>query len=283
MEKPINKEMDEFEEFEELDKIDNELINDISSLILENNNLKYYNEDTSSISTTSTNLSNYSTISKKEDRLKKSFLKDPKFEVLERCDDKDVLEAGIDEAGRGCLCGRVYTAAVILPETFPDNMYKHIRDSKKISKEKRKILSNYIKVNAVSYCITYSEPEEIDEINILQATMKSMHKALDGLSMVPEGLLVDGNYFKTYRLKGGMMIPFRTVEGGDNKYMNIAAASILAKVAHDEYINDILEKEPELEKYGWRKNMGYGTADHINAIKKYGICKYHRKSFGPCK
>jgi len=222
-------------------------------------------------------------LSKKDERLLKTFLKNPKFETLKLCDDQEVLEAGIDEAGRGCLCGRVYTASVILPKEFPDTIYKHIRDSKKISKDKRKFLSNYIKKHAISYCITYSEPSEIDEINILQATIKSMHKSLDGLSIVPDGILVDGNYFKIYKLKGGMIIPHKLVEGGDNKYMNIAAASILAKVAHDDYINNLLDNNPDLEKYGWRKNMGYGTSDHINAIKLYGISDFHRKSFGICK
>ena len=192
-------------------------------------------------------------------------------------------EAGIDEAGRGTLCGRVYTAAVVLPEEFPDDTYLKIKDSKKCSKKLRETLRNYIETNAIAYSVAYADLDEIDTINILQATMNAMHRAIDGLKVIPDGLAVDGSYFKTYIDKNGDFVPHTLVTGGDNKYRNIAAASILAKTYHDEHINKLLYEEPELEKYGWAKNMGYGTKAHIEAIRIHGISKYHRKSFEPCK
>jgi ribonuclease HII len=194
-------------------------------------------------------------------------------------------EAGIDEAGRGTLCGRVYTAAVVLPEEteFPDDTYLKIKDSKKCSKKLRETLRNYIETNAIAYSVAYSEVEEIDAINILQATMNAMHRALDGLKVVPEALAVDGSYFKTYIDRNGDFVPHTLVTGGDNRYRNIAAASILAKTYHDEHIRQILYDDPEMEKYGWEKNMGYGTKAHLEAIKIHGVSKYHRRSFGPCK
>lgn len=194
-------------------------------------------------------------------------------------------EVGIDEAGRGTLCGRVYTAAVILPEeeAYPDGTYLKIKDSKKCSKKLRETLRNYIETNAVAYSVAYADIEEIDTVNILQATMNAMHRAIDGLKIIPDGLAVDGSYFKTYIDRNGDFVPHTLVTGGDNKYRNIAAASILAKTYHDEHIRNLVFEEPELEKYGWEKNMGYGTKAHIEAIRIHGISKYHRKSFGPCK
>ena len=199
--------------------------------------------------------------------------------------DSDILEAGIDEAGRGCLSGRVYVGCVILPneDKFPDEKYLEIKDSKKLSRKKRTELAKYIKDNAVEYTIAWSDLEEIERKNILHATVSAMHKALDKLSNIPENILVDGNYFKVYTDRDGMIVPHQTVKSGDNLYRNIAAASILAKVEHDEHVLDLLEKNPDCEKYDWRNNMCYGTKKHLEAIKKYGISKFHRKSFGICK
>lgn len=184
------------------------------------------------------------------------------------------MEAGIDEAGRGALCGRVYAAAVILPPTYNDDTYELIKDSKKISKKNRKILKEYIENVALAYAVEYSEVEEIDDINILQATINAMHKALDKLTIQPQHIIVDGTYFHKYK-----NIEHKVIKKGDSIYRNIAAASILAKVYHDEYILNLLKSFPNLETYGLQSNMGYGTKKHILAIKKNGPTPFHRKSF----
>lgn len=195
----------------------------------------------------------------------------------------DIIEVGIDEAGRGCLAGRVYVAGVIfkkdqeLTETF-----KCIKDSKKLTKKKREELRKYIEDIALEYSVAYAEPEEIDKENILQATVKTMHKVLDKLQIKPDTILVDGNYFHTYQKKGEI-IPHQLVKNGDNTYYSIAAASILAKVYHDEYVESICKEDNDLCKYGWLTNMCYGTEEHRNAIVEHGISKYHRKTFGICK
>ena len=197
---------------------------------------------------------------------------------------KDCTEAGVDEAGRGPLFGRVYTAAVILDQTFD---HSRVKDSKKFtSKKKIKEASDYIKEHAVSWSITYADEKVIDEINILKATMKSMQESILGLHIKPEHLLIDGNYFKPIVQvidEKLVYIPYTCVEKGDNTYTSIAAASILAKVARDEYILDLCEKHPELKKYGIDKNKGYGAKIHMEAIKTYGITEWHRKSYKPCK
>jgi len=197
---------------------------------------------------------------------------------------KDCVEAGVDEAGRGPLFGRVYTAAVILDQTFD---HSRVKDSKKFtSKKKIKEASDYIKEHAVSWSITYADEKVIDEINILKATMKSMHESILGLHKKPEHLLIDGNYFKPIVQvidEKLVHMPYTCVEKGDNTYTSIAAASILAKVARDEYILDLCEKHPELKQYGIDKNKGYGAKIHMEAIKKYGITEWHRKSYKPCK
>lgn len=198
--------------------------------------------------------------------------------------DKDAVEVGIDEAGRGCLSGRVYVGAVILPKEIEGDMYKQIKDSKKISRKKRKILRHYIERIALSFSVAYAEPAEVDSLNILEATLQTMHKAIKGLSIEPEQILVDGNHFHTYTSKEKQFIPHELVINGDNKYYSIAAASILAKVYHDEYVEELCRNEPELqEKYDWQNNMCYGTRSHMNGIRMYGITKYHRTSFKPCR
>ena len=198
-------------------------------------------------------------------------------------EDPEIIEVGIDEAGRGCLSGRVYVAAVILPKKINDEIYKQIKDSKKISRKKRAELRKYIEKMAISYCVEYSEPEDIDKNNILQTTLTTMHKALDGLETNPDIILVDGNRFNLYINKDGEMVPHQLIKGGDNKYYSIAAASILAKEYHDEYVKNLCKENPDLNKYDWCNNMCYGTKSHIEAIKKHGISKYHRKTFGICK
>ena len=198
------------------------------------------------------------------------------------------IEIGVDEAGRGPLFGRVYTAAVILPRTNFD--HHKIKDSKLIkSKKKIKELSEYIKENAI-WSITYSDEKQIDSMNILQATMHSMKQSVQNiLTNEPTLVLVDGPYFHPItrfnsNLQRLEQIPHECVVNGDNTYTCIAAASILAKVARDEYIEELCKEYPELnEKYGLLSNKGYGTKKHMDGIKQYGITEYHRKSFAPCK
>lgn len=201
-----------------------------------------------------------------------------KTEPLKPYFHNDKIEAGIDEAGRGPLFGRVYTAAVILPkEGFNHSI---IKDSKRFSSKKKLLeVYNYIKENSISYSVCYKDEKDIDDMNILQATLNCMHDSINGLNIKPEFLLVDGNSFYPYP-----DIPHKCIEGGDNWYTPIAAASILAKVERDTYIEELCKKNPELtEKYGIDKNKGYGTKKHIDGIKEYGITKCHRKTFGICR
>lgn len=199
---------------------------------------------------------------------------------------EDLLEVGIDEVARGCLAGPVYTAAVIWPKEF-DEEENHpiLRDSKKLSKRRRNILRDYIEENAIDFNVASSDNKKIDKMNILRATFSAMHSALDNLNIEPEFILVDGTLFEPYytKNKDKDLIPHKCFKGGDDKYAPIAAASILAKVYHDEYIEKLCDENPELETYGWRSNMCYGTEEHINAIKDNGISPYHRKTFGICK
>ena len=193
--------------------------------------------------------------------------------------EKNIIEVGLDEVARGCMFGRVYTAAVIWPEDFEEDPNYIIKDSKKLTKKKREELYDYIINTALDWNINYMEHYEIDKLNILQATMKSMHINLDNLLIDVDHILVDGTNFNQYS-----NIPYTCIPKGDNKYYSIAAASILAKVAHDRYIEELCKNEPELhEKYDLLNNMGYGTKNHMDNIKKYGISEYHRKSFGICK
>ena len=195
----------------------------------------------------------------------------------------DLIEAGVDEAGRGCLMGPVYSAAVILPKEFSTDEYLEIKDSKKLSKKKRDKLRKYIETVAISWAVDAAPPEEIDKYNILHATLRSMHRAIDKLSVVPEHLAVDGNRFMMYTDSEDDIISHTLVTSGDDKFRNIAAASILAKTHRDEYVLGLVENDPDLKKYGWETNKGYGTKKHMEGIRKYGITKYHRKSFKPCR
>jgi len=204
--------------------------------------------------------------------------------------DWNKLEIGIDEAGRGPLFGRVYTAAVILPkdETFK---YELLKDSKKFSSQKKiNEVADYIKENSTSWSVSYRDETEVDRINIRQSVLCSMHDSIKSLINNIEQeyfLLVDGNDFKPYmRYMDGsfMQIEHKCIEGGDNKYCAIAAASILAKTERDKYIGALCEENPELkERYGIHKNKGYGTKEHLVGISNYGISKWHRKTYGACK
>jgi ribonuclease HII len=192
----------------------------------------------------------------------------------------DTPIVGIDEAGRGPLFGRVYAAAVILNEGFD---ISRVKDSKKFTSEKkRKEASHYIQANSV-WKVAYVDETVIDQINILQATMRAMHEAVLGLSTKASmHLMVDGCYFKPlFRVVDGEMgmVPFTCIEKGDALHPCISAASILAKVARDEYVLELCQTHPELEKYGLMKNKGYGTKQHCDAIRTYGLSPWHRKSF----
>lgn len=182
--------------------------------------------------------------------------------------EKAKIEAGCDEAGRGCLAGPVFAAAVIIDTDF-DN--EKIKDSKQISESVRIGLRKYIEANAKSWSVAYVEPVKIDEINILNASILAMHLALDGLKIGPEHIIVDGNRFKPYN-----DIPHQCIIKGDAKFQNIAAASILAKTYRDEYMEKIGLDFPV---YNWKKNKGYPTKEHRKAILEYGSCIHHRKSF----
>lgn len=193
----------------------------------------------------------------------------------------NVLEAGLDEAGRGPLFGRVYVGACIWPPSIETDL---IKDSKKLSARKRLIVCDYIKENAIDWSVTWKSAKKIDEINILQATQSAMHDAISNLLVRPDFLLIDGHYFRSYVDKCGKSIPHICIEKGDNEYTSIAAASILAKVHHDKYIEDMCDKYENLDEYySLRSNKGYGTKKHIDGIKKHGISEWHRQSFKPCQ
>lgn len=177
-------------------------------------------------------------------------------------------EAGTDEAGRGCLAGPVVAAAVILPEDFS---HEFLNDSKQLSEKKRQLLRVVIEKEAVSYGVAFVDHNHIDRINILKASILAMHHALDKLSCRPEFVSIDGNKFSDYG-----KVPYKTIVKGDGKYMNIAAASVLAKTYRDEYMEEL---DLEYPIYQWKKNKGYPTKDHRKGIQEVGPCEYHRMSF----
>lgn len=181
---------------------------------------------------------------------------------------ESLIEAGCDEAGRGCLAGSVYAAAVILP---PDYQNELLNDSKKLTAKKRYALREEIERDAIAWAVGIVTPEEIDKINILNASFLAMHRALDQLQVRPEAVIVDGNRFKPYQ-----NLPSTTIVKGDGKYLSIAAASILAKTYRDDYMLSLAEEYPQ---YDWQSNMGYPTKKHRQAIREHGITPYHRKSY----
>lgn len=199
-----------------------------------------------------------------------------------------ILECGTDEAGRGCLAGPVTAAAILLPNNFELNL---LNDSKQLSEKIREKLKPVIEAKAISFAVTHIFPNEIDEINILNASMKAMQESILKLNQTPEHIIVDGNrplngklgmkqktgkIFTSEEIKILKSIPSTSIIKGDSKYLSIAAASVLAKTYRDEYMDEIHEEFP---MYNWKRNKGYPTKDHREAIKKYGACKYHRMSF----
>lgn len=179
-----------------------------------------------------------------------------------------LIEAGCDEAGRGCLAGSVYAAAVILPRDYDNPL---LNDSKKLSEKKRKVLRDMIINDSLAWAVGIVTPEEIDQINILNASLLAMHRALDQLKLRPEAIIVDGNRFKPYH-----GLPHATIVKGDGKYQSIAAASILAKTFRDEYMESLHEQWPY---YEWNKNKGYPTKAHRLGIRQHGTSPYHRMSY----
>lgn len=201
--------------------------------------------------------------------------------------DKTRIVAGVDEVARGTFIGPVISACVVLPSEFPDDNYKQIKDSKKLSEKKRDFLANYIKENCITYGIGEASIKEIDDINILNATMRAMHRAIDVAykKSTIDYLYIDGPNFKPYIPPGydNDMIEFECVPKGDSKYLTIAAASILAKDYHTKYIKELVINNEILKLYDIQKNKGYGTKSHLDAIHKHGITDFHRKTFGICK
>lgn len=193
------------------------------------------------------------------------------------------LEVGMDESGAGPMMGDLYVAGVILPPECPNgdcqNLWDMLNDSKKLSEKKRELLFDFITDIAIDYVIVNITPEEIDRDNIWYCRVNGFHKVIDGLLVKPSHIIVDGTAFKPY-YEDGEVIPYKCIDKGDTKYKSIAAASILAKVSHD---RAIIKLHNEYPQYNWIKNKGYGTAEHINAIRKYGITRYHRKTYGICK
>ncbi len=181
---------------------------------------------------------------------------------------KNITEAGLDEAGRGCYAGPVFAAAVILP---PDFHHPLLNDSKQLKEKDRDLLRPIIEKESIAYAVSAIDNNEIDQINILQASYKAMHVSVGKLKIQPAFLLVDGNRFKAYK-----NIPHQCIIKGDGKYASIAAASILAKTYRDELMQSLHQEFPH---YGWDTNKGYGTEQHRKAIEKHGLCKYHRRSY----
>ncbi len=180
----------------------------------------------------------------------------------------DIIEAGCDEAGRGCLAGPVFAAAVILPDDFENPL---LNDSKQLTERQRDQLRPIIEREAVAWAVSQVSPREIDEINILAASILAMHRAIDALAVVPHHLIIDGNRFKPYK-----DIPYHTIVKGDGKYLSIAAASVLAKTHRDEYMRRLANDFPQ---YDWQNNKGYPTTKHRAAIEHYGTTPHHRLTF----
>lgn len=201
-----------------------------------------------------------------------------------RYKEDDAVEVGLDEAGRGCLLGRLYVGAVVFSndiEDFFDNgaALNAIKDSKTLSKRKRDILYDYVQECALDKAVAFAEVAEIDEVNILQADLNCMHRALDSLQVPVERILVDGDHWRPYNDTEG-----HTIIDGDAQYLSIAAAGILAKVSRDRWIQEIVQTHPDWDtKYGLSTNMGYGTATHMKGISEYGVTEEHRRSYAPVR
>ncbi len=186
------------------------------------------------------------------------------------------VEAGCDEAGRGCLAGSVFAAAVILPEDYQNEL---LNDSKQLTDRRRKLLRDVIQRDAIAWAVGIVTPEEIDRINILNASILAMHRALDQLTVRPEAVIIDGNRFKPYfppLAPHSSPLPHTTIVKGDGKYLSIAAASILAKTYRDDYMDRLAQEYPQ---YDWQSNKGYPTQKHRAAIRQYGVTPYHRRTF----
>jgi ribonuclease HII len=254
-------------------------------------------------------------VKEKEEKEKKIIISEAPICLLKKYYyEESTIEIGADEAGRGPMLGRVYSGAVVLPKDDGFDHFK-MKDSKKFtSKNSKKIneVAEYIKEHAIAWAVEYEDEKVIDEINILQATQSAMHKAIKSVisqlakktDVLPDGtkktdvldpnfgnllLLIDGNYFKQLTILNQnktklVTVNYETIEGGDNKFTAIAAASILAKVERDKYIEELCKENPELiERYGIDSNKGYGSKKHMDGIKTYGITKWHRRTFGLCK
>nr|WP_314754504.1 ribonuclease HII [uncultured Prevotella sp.] len=191
---------------------------------------------------------------------------------------KEVVEAGCDEAGRGCLAGSVYAAAVILPSDYQNPA---LNDSKKLTDSRRHALRAEIERDALAWAVGIVTPDEIDKINILHASFLAMHRAIDQLKLRPEALIIDGNRFDPYRVGAGLpdegkLLPYTCIVKGDAKYQSIAAASILAKTYRDDYMDALAQEYPD---YDWQNNKGYPTRKHREAIRLHGITPFHRRSY----
>ena len=207
--------------------------------------------------------------------------------MLQQYLDESKVEVGIDEAGRGCLFGPVCVGAVIWPKQDPlmnGQEPPEIKDSKKVSEKKRLLLKEYIETHALAWSVQFVSHEEIDQLNILQATIKGMHLCIDDIrkKMSIDTILVDGNHFKIYTDENLECIDHECVISGDNTYKSIAAASILAKTHRDTYIYELVKQQKNLERYALHKNKGYGTKIHMEALQQYGPVNGHRRSFKPC-
>ncbi len=192
--------------------------------------------------------------------------------MLISCYTNDLIEAGCDEAGRGCLAGPVYAAAVIFPKDYKNEL---LDDSKKLNEKQRFALRKVIEAEALDYAVASIDNYEIDKINILNASIKGMQNAVGMLKLNPQFLLIDGNRFKAYK-----DIPYKCIIGGDAKYLSIAAASILAKTYRDDHMEKLHEEFPQ---YNWKKNKAYPTKEHREKIKEIGVTPYHRLSYKPCQ
>ena len=201
--------------------------------------------------------------------------------------DDEQVEVGLDEAGRGSLWGRLYVGAVIMSpedEAYFDNgaALRLITDSKKLTPRRRAVLNDFIRENAIEAVVAWSEPAEVDALNVLQADMAAMHRALNSMETPFQRILVDGDYWKPWTSGEGIIVPAYTIPGGDAKSLTIAAASIMAKEAHDSWVRSQIEADPTLdEKWGLGSNMGYGTVSHMTGLKSWGAHELHRRSFAP--